>query len=396
VTSPQGCVSSDSIFLNILQSPVVNLGPNHVACGPETLDAQNPGAIYQWNTGATSQTINISTAGTYSVSVTNSAGCQTVDDITITMGSVPIVSLGPDQLLCNGQTATLDAGNAGSTYLWSTGANTQTISVSATGTYFVSVTNSGGCVGQDTITITQSNLAVNLGPNTNICDNGFHVLNAGNPGMTYAWSTGATSQTITVTQAGTYSVTVTDPSGCTGGDNIILTSVPGVTAGINAPATANLFFPVQFTDVSAGGITTWFWDFGDGITSTQQNPVHSYAALGVYTVSLIVTDGFCRDTTTTQVNVNQFVSMEDGSFAAAFEVYPNPSTGVFHMYLELHKRAEVALRVMDLSGKAVYEDILRPAVSYQGDIDLSGLSKGVYILSLQAGEQKIFHKLIVQ
>jgi hypothetical protein len=398
VTSPFGCMSGDSVNLNILQSPVPNLPPNHTACGPEVLDAGNPGNTYVWSTGANSQTITVSTSGTYSVTVSNSLGCQTVDQTTITMGSSPTVALGPDQLLCGGQTATLDAGNPGATYLWSSGANTQTIMVSNAGTYFVSVTNSAGCVGTDTITITQSSLTVNLGPNTNICDNGFHTLNAANPGSLYAWSTGATTQMITVTQPGTYSVTVTDQLGCTAGDNIILNQVPGVTAAISAPATANLFFPVQFNDLSTGSVTTWEWDFGDGSpTSSIQNPVHSFAALGVYTVTLIITDGFCRDTTTTVVDVNNFVNSEDGeSFAASLDVYPNPSSGMFHLYLELYKRGDVSLRVMDLSGRTLHADEIRRAISYQGDLDLSHLSKGVYVLSLESGDKKIYRKLVIQ
>jgi trimeric autotransporter adhesin len=398
VTSQYGCVSGDSVTLNILQSPVPNLPPNHTACGPEVLDAGNPGNTFAWSTGANSQTINVTASGTYSVTVTNSLGCSTVDQTTITMGASPTVNLGPDQLLCGGQTATLDAGNPGSTYLWSSGANTQTIMVGTTGTYFVSVTAPNGCIGTDTITITQSSLIVNLGANTNICDNGFHTLNAGNPGSTYAWSTGANTQLITVTQPGTYSVTVTDQLGCTAGDNIILSQVPGVTASIGAPATANLFFPIQFNDLSTGSVTTWEWDFGDGSpTSNAQNPVHSFGALGVFTVTLIITDGFCRDTTTTVVDVNQFVNMEDGSsFAAALEVYPNPSTGLFHLYLELYKRGDVALQVMDLGGRMLYQDVLRSAVSYQGDIDLGHLSKGVYVLALESGGQKIYRKLVIQ
>ncbi len=396
VTSAQGCVSTDSVFMNILQAPVLNLGSNHTACGPEMLDAGNAGASYQWSTGSNAQTITVNSSGTYSVTVTNGAGCQTVDNITITMGSTPQVALGPNLLLCGGQTATLDAGNPGSTYAWSSGATTQTITVSAAGTYIVSVTNQGGCVGHDTISVTQSTLSVNLGPNTNICDNSTQTLNAGNPGMTYLWSNGATSQSVVVNQPGTYSVTVTDGLGCTAGDNIILSQVPGVYAGISAQATANLYAPVPFTDASTGGVTTWFWDFGDAQTSTLQNPVHSYLALGVYTVTLIVTDGFCRDTTTTMVDVNQYVKVDDASFAASFDIYPNPSNGLFHLYLELHKRSDVDLRVMDLSGKVVYQDQLRRAVSYQGDLDLSNLSKGVYLLTLESSGQRIFQKLVIQ
>jgi PKD repeat protein len=396
VTTPGGCAAIDTITINHFPTPGVNLGPNFVACGAFTLDAGAGGTSYVWNTGSGAQSITSSTAGTYSVTVTNSFGCVSTDNVSVTMGVVPIVNLGPNQVLCNNQTATLNAGNTGSTFLWSTGGATQTITVSTPGTYIVNVTNPQGCTARDTVEIDISSLLVNLGPNTNICDNGSYTLDAGNPGMIYAWSTGASSQTITTTTPGTYSVTVTDPLNCVASDVIILTQVPGVYAAIGAPATANVFFPVSFTDNSTGGPTSWQWLFGDGLTSTQQNPTHTYAALGVYTVTLIISDGFCRDTITTLVDVNNFVNVADGDFATAFDLYPNPSSGVFHLYLELIKRSDLEIAVMDMHGRSVYQEQVRKAQTYQGDIDLSSLSKGVYIMSLQAGDKKIYHKLVIQ
>jgi hypothetical protein len=396
VTTPGGCAAIDTVEVFHYPTPGVNLGPNRVECGAFTLDAGPNATSYLWSTGATTQTINGSAAGNYSVTVTNQFGCIATDVVTITMGTVPTVALGQPQLLCNGQTAALDAGNPGSTYLWSTGANSQVITVSSAGTYIVNVTNTNGCTGRDTILVAVSTLAVNLGPNTNICDNGTQTLNAGNPGMTFLWSNGATTQSIVVAQPGTYSVTVTDQQGCSAGDNIILSQVPGVYANISAPSTAALFFPVQFNDVSTGNPTQWTWLFGDGLTSNQQNPVHNYGALGLYTVTLIISDGFCRDTTTMTVDVNSYVGMDESNFAAAMNLYPNPSDGLFNLYLELFKRNDLEIKVTDLSGKVVFADLVRKALIYKEELDLSELSKGVYILSLQAGENKIFRKLVIQ
>ncbi|MFN8397901.1 MAG: PKD domain-containing protein [Bacteroidia bacterium] len=396
VTTPGGCAAVDTVQIFHYPSPSVSLGPNRTECGAYTLDA-GPGATsYHWSTNATSQTISNTTGGNYGVTVTNQFGCVAIDDVTITMGTVPTVSLGADTLLCNGQSLPLNAGNSGGTYLWSTGATTQSINVSAAGTYIVNVTNVQGCTGRDTITVSVSSLAVNLGPNTSICDNGTQTLNAGNPGMTYAWSTGANTQMVTVSQPGTYSVTVTDQLGCSAGDVIILSQVPGVYAGISAPATGSVFFPVQFTDVSTGPVNQWFWDFGDGITSTQQNPSHTFQALGQFNVMLIVTDGFCRDTTYTLVDVNTYVGVDEGSFANQVSVYPNPSAGVFHLILELKKRSDLTIKVSDLTGKVLHNESIRRTESYRGDVDLGDFAKGVYILEMEANGNRIFRKLILQ
>jgi PKD repeat protein len=397
VTTPGGCAAIDTITVSHFPTPGVNLGPNRAECGNFTLDAGPGGTTYQWSTSAVTQTISASTAATYSVTVTNIHGCEASDAVAITMGVVPNVSLGPDQLLCNGQTANLNAGNPGSQFLWSTGALTQSVTVNTPGTYIVQVTNSNGCIGRDTIEVNISTLTVNLGPNGNICDNGSVVLNAGNPNMTYLWSTGSITPSITVSQPGTYSVTVTDNLGCSAGDNIVLNQVPGVVAAISSPANGTLFVPVAFTDGSTGSPTSWFWDFGDGLNAATQNPSHTYLALGSFTVTLIVTNANgCRDTTTQTILINNYVGTDDQFFASAFDLYPNPSDGIFHLYLELYKRSDLNIQVMDVNGRTVYADHISKAQTYQGDIDLHNLSKGVYVLSLEAGDKKVFKKLVIQ
>src|SRR6185369_14009650 len=100
-------------------------------------------------------------------------------------------------------------GNPGSIFLWSTSASTQTISVNASGTYYVTVTT-GSCTTSDTIQVTVvPNLVVNLGNDTSLCIGGSITLDAGNPGSTFLWNTSATTQTITANTSGTYYVTVT-------------------------------------------------------------------------------------------------------------------------------------------------------------------------------------------
>lgn len=97
--------------------------------------------------------VTASHAGTYTLVVTDAMGCNRTATTTVALNTSPIVSLGPDVSICSGGTVTLNAGNPGSTYMWNTTATTQMITVSTPGTYHVSVTNAGGCVGRDTIVI---------------------------------------------------------------------------------------------------------------------------------------------------------------------------------------------------------------------------------------------------
>jgi PKD repeat protein len=398
VTTPGGCAAVDTLVVTNYPSPGVSLGPDHVECGPFTLDAGPGGIAYVWSTGAGTQTINASTAGPYSVTISNQFGCSRSDTVNITMSAPPTVNLGPDQLLCNGASVTLNAGNPGMTYLWSNGQTSQSITVSTPGDYLAFVTNAQGCTGVDSIQLGSSNLVVNLGPSASICGpNGTTILDAGNPGSAFQWSTGATTQQITVNAVGTYAVTVTDLLGCSAIDNITVNQQQAVTAAFQSnPVAGTLFAPVQFTDQSNGGVTAWTWLFGDGLTSTAQNPAHTYQAFGTYNVTLIVTNGICRDTLTQVIEVNGFVNVEDEDFAQSLQIWPNPSTGLFHLAIEFAKPKGLRYQVSDLSGKVLQSEQINASSIVERDIDLSDMAKGMYILRLQAGDRQVFYKLVVE
>lgn len=398
VTTPGGCAAVDTLVVTNYPSPGVSLGPDHVECGPFTLDAGPGGLVYLWSTGAGTQTTTGNVAGPYSVTITNQFGCERSDTVNITMSSPPTVSLGPDQLLCNGASITLNAGNPGMSYLWSSGQTSQSISVSTPGDYYAFVTNAQGCTGVDSIHLGSSNLVVNLGNSASICGpTGTTILDAGNPGSTFLWSTGATTQQISVNTVGSYAVTVTDALGCSATDNITVNQQQAVTAAFQFnPTNGTLFAPVQFTDQSNGGATGWTWLFGDGLSSTAQSPAHTYQAFGTYNVTLIVTNGNCRDTLVQTIVVNGFVNIEDEDFAQSMQIWPNPSTGLFHLAIEFAKPKGLSYEVMDLSGKILLSEQVNAASLVERDIDLSGMAQGMYILRLKAGDRQVFHKLVVE
>jgi len=212
------CIGMDTIII-IDSALIVVLGADMTICSGDSivLDAGNPGATYNWSTGDTTQIITIDTAGTYWVEV-NDSNCIGVDTIII-IDSALIVALGADTSFCEGDSIGLDAGNPGSTYLWSTGDTTQTIIVDTAGTYWVTVGDSG-CIGSDTIVIgVDTALSVNLGADQSICLGASVILDAGFPGASWQWSTGANTQIITVNTNGTYWVAVTNGA-CIGMDTV--------------------------------------------------------------------------------------------------------------------------------------------------------------------------------
>ncbi len=138
---------------NTIPSPPVDLGPDSEVCAGGTTVVSAPGnwASYQWSNGGTGSSIVVTTPGIYSVTVMHANGCSTSDDILVQQAVSPSVLLGNDTTIT--QTMVLDAGSGFVTYLWSTGATTQTINVTQSGTYWVQATNGDGCTGMDTITV---------------------------------------------------------------------------------------------------------------------------------------------------------------------------------------------------------------------------------------------------
>ncbi len=177
---------------------------------------------YQWSTGATTASITVG-AGSYSLTVTNAAGCTYTDSIVVTESIRPVVDLGADISICPGTTATLAPVPEVGHYLWSTGDTTATITVATAGTYWLQITNGSGCTATDTVEVhVFDQPTVNLGPDTAICSGELLTLDAG-PAATYLWSTGQTTRTIQVLEAGAYTVSITNANGCTATDQVVVT-----------------------------------------------------------------------------------------------------------------------------------------------------------------------------
>ena len=218
-----------SVIVNAL--PILSLNDTAVCTGTSyTLDAQNAGSTYLWNTAETTQTISVSSGGAYSVNITTAAGCSATDNMNLVLNPLPIVNLGSDVAFCAGDSITLDAGNTGMNYFWNdlSASTTQTINALQSGSYVVIVTNPATtCSNTDTIVVTVNpNPAQNLGADTAQCA-GTVLLDAGVGPVDYLWNDNSIAQTLTAAISGTYSVTVTDTiTGCFSTDTILVTINP--------------------------------------------------------------------------------------------------------------------------------------------------------------------------
>ncbi len=254
------------------------------------------------------------------------------DTVSVTVFAKPVVNIGDDVTICGEGSITLDAGNEGADYLWSTNETSKTITIqqpagSGVTSVWVQVTNQNGCVGADTAEINFAALpVVDLGSDTSFCaqDGSDITLDAGNEGAEYSWSTGNTGQTLTVDTltlgygSHTISVEVTTADGCTSGDSVT-------------------------------------------------------------------------------VELKNCTSIGENSAPVSLAIYPNPNHGTFTLELSSNSADKVNVKITNVAGVVVFE---QRNVTVNGNrkqqINLSGLAKGVYSLSVNGNGYRTSKKLIIR
>ena len=295
--------------------------------GAVTLTA-NTGSSYLWSNGATTQSIIVTTSGTYSVTVGGSniscingnlpcTNCSSSSaTTTVTVNPLPVVTANiTAAAVCAGASVTLTGGGA-STYTWSGGVtNAVSFIPTATATYTVTGTNANGCINTATTTVTVNPLPVVTTTTTSssICFGGNTTLTA-NGATTYAWMPGnLTGQSITVspTATTTYTVTGTNANGCinTATTTVTVNPLPVVTT---TTTTASICIGGN-TTITGIGATTYTWMPGNltGATITVSPIVTT-----TYTVTGTNANG-CTNTATRIITVNPLPIVTATSTAAA-------------------------------------------------------------------------------
>ncbi len=202
---------------------------------------------YVWSNGQTTASISGLTAGTYTVTVTDVAGCEAITSVNLTQPSALIAAISSyTNISCNGQnngsaTVTASGGTTPYTYLWNTSPaqTTQTSTSLSAGTWYVTVTDNNGCTAFSTITISEpSVLSATISSITHVTcyggNNGSLTVTptGGMSPYSYNWTGGQSTSTATNLTAGLYSVTVTDNHGCTTTASASITQNNAIVANI--------------------------------------------------------------------------------------------------------------------------------------------------------------------
>jgi hypothetical protein len=207
----------DTVTVTVVPGPAVNFGNDTTLCKGSTihLSAFYPGAAYQWSDGKTTYFDDITTAGTYSVSVTGLNGCSATDVIVIDSSTLanPVISTN-DSLICSSDSAHLCVVSAQPGYVWNTGVSTTCINTSLAGNYWIVVTDNHSC----TASSNHIPISVYAQPPVSISVNGDTLR--GYNSSTYQWLrnggviSGAIDSIYIATLTGSYTLQITDTNGC--------------------------------------------------------------------------------------------------------------------------------------------------------------------------------------
>ncbi len=334
IVDQNGCTAHDSIYVSEAEYPEVDLGDDLEFCDnmiPQ-IDAGNF-ATYAWSDGTILSWISPTESGTYSVTVSNTAGCSAADTISVVVYPAPSLELGDDIETCSNNEVALIGPNGFAQYLWSTGATAPIAHVHESGVYYLSVSDNYGCMAVDSITVVMFPTEIPyLGPDRVMCDSFPAILDPDGMFESYVWNDESNVSFYTAFNEGFYSVTVTDINGCTSSDGINISHAP-------SPSISEQFSEAGIIVVTAeGGIPPYIYSVDGRVWSP--NGVFEHLLEDWYTVEVRDSND-CGDTIRVHVENNiiipEFFTPNGDGYNDTWEIigifrYPEADILVFDRY----------------------------------------------------------------
>ncbi len=382
---------TDEVEVTVNPLPKVNAGQNiTINSGGSTILTATGATNYKWSTGDTNKSITVSPTATKTYTVTGTRnGCKATAKVKVTVrNSLKVVAnAGSNQDICQGSDAILTA-TGGDSYLWSTGAKSESITVSPNSTAKYSVTAFVGNASDEA----EVTVNVNSNPNVKITNGseadilaGEYITLSATGAKTYKWNTGATKPYMAVNPNVTKSYTVTGyMDKCSSKKSVKINVFEKVVASAGDDVT---IFRNEATILTATGPdnSEYLWSTGE----TTQNITVSPKLDSEYSVTVFNP----LDSDTANVNVKV---IDDDSVVVEFLIHPNPTDGELHIKIS-GLTSLTSLHLYDLSGKALYDEIINESdqQSFIKTLNLSDYASGIYLLQLVDQNQGIITKKVV-
>jgi len=357
---------------------------------------------YNWSNGETTQDITDLCTAVYDLTITDANGCTAnmtaslfVD--AMTASTILTDASGPGQM-----DGSIDLSNQGGsnpyTYQWSNGQATQDLVNIGAGNYCVTITDQNSCTLTACWDIAECVVAI-TGTVTGehqcfgICNAQIDITSAGgNPPYSYLWSNGAITEDLVNICAGTYSVTVTDASDCTGDISFAITASTeliddfiNVTDDVGGQGIGSIDIGIS------GGLPpySYQWTLGGALISNDEDPSGLFA--GAYDVVVLDDEGCVLSID--QITVSDLTSIFDVNDKDGLRVFPNPTSDLVHIHFGVPVSSDATIVLYGFDGQLI-EANLFTQTSDGWDLDVSGLKIGVYTIGVMDGAERWWTRVV--
>lgn len=391
-TDINGCVAEDASYAQLLQVNILQ-GDTLICNGTSmVLDVATNSPNFVWSTGASTNSINVTNSGVYSVLLSvGGFGCS--DNVTISLSPEIVLNL-PDTLAsCTATSYLLQAGSPAYSYIWNNGAIGPDLMAATTGIYIVTATNQDGCKASDTsvVSIISAYLTIS---DTLVCEGSEVIVSTNSTQYTYQWNTGSTEALLFEypTQSTSYSVFV---------NNAFTSCYYSVSVNVINVLTGPIFgndsvwsdsTEYYYVNPNLGSTYQWFISGGSYTTDSLDNiEIHWGPYQGYVSVTETTAEGCVGEPVEMYIVIQHPVSMEGIFYADDFVIAPNPMKQSAMVTIpESYKNGVIQL--FDITGKLLFEDNLS---ENKYVLEQPNLAKGVYWIRL-VGTERITKKLVVQ
>ena len=396
------CVTPTVIINNLT-------GTNVLTCATTSINfIATGGNLYLWDNGSTNASRTVSSAGTYSVTVTNtSGGCTATGTIVITTnGSLPTVTaIQNTPITCNSGTTSITVSATGGTTPYT---GTGVFTGIGNGIYTYTVTGGNGCSNSTSIVVSQPNLITFTTVNTNASSCGtlgsIAVTATGGSGTkVYSKNNGANFQGASLfssLSAGTYSVIVRDANGCLSAPStIVITTNPGITFTMTTVNAATCVGTNgRITVIASGGSGYFNYSKDSGVTYQSSN-VFNGLVHGTYKVRVKDVLGCFSGINSAVIgpSCREEEMIPDAPEFGGLNAYPIPADDHITVSFSSYKTAAYNIRLADVFGRIVINDNQTSVIgNNQYQMDLKDIAKGIYFILLTQDEAVLQMKIVLQ
>ncbi|GAB3029044.1 T9SS type A sorting domain-containing protein [Spirosoma pulveris] len=402
VTDQNGCTSAQSNVIAVTANPVpakpiiTTNGPT-TFCADRTITLTAPQDVaYQWTSGQTTRSITLNQSGNFAVRTSNQFGCTSEQSDVLTLQvnplpQTPSVTAGGATTFCDGNRVTLSASSS-NPVVWSSGQNSNSISVGTSGNFAVQALDQNGCLSpfSPVIAVKVNPLpatpTILAAPSPIICAGDRATLRVDGP-YTVFWSTGDSTQRIVTGSAGNYTAKVRDVNGCVspqaGSITVELRPLP-------PSPTINVIGTYTLQAVSSTNGTVFRWRLGSDSLAAQTaiikaNQSGSYTARASIVYSQLLT---CFSVPSPAFNFTVDVSNK------GLSIYPNPNPAKIITIETLANLTNAVISIYTINGQEVFSTSV-PSLDERKQLVLTSLTSGSYILRVQSPDFDVSKRIML-